>query len=406
MQIPKGTKVMKVEIVKGRAEGSVSAPPSKSAAHRALICSAFCEKEITEIKGIYPSEDILATIDCLKAFGAEIDIEKDVARIKGVNINACKGGTLLCRESGSTLRFFIPLCAINGKSFTLKGSEKLISRPLSVYEELFAETGIFFEKHRDFIEIKGKAEFNEITVDPSLSSQFVTGLMFYSAVKGQRLIINAQSDFTSKPYIEMTAEILKKFGVKVSVGNDNVIVDGLLRSPKTFEVEGDWSGAAFFEAFNFIGSKVEVKGLNYNSFQGDKAFMDICSQTGKIEADLTDTPDLAPILFSLAAAKKGGVFYGTERLSYKESDRGLAMKEELEKFGTEVVIEKNKITVNPKAFHRPDEVLFGHNDHRIVMALSVLLTLTGGEINGAEAVSKSMPDFFEKLESLGIEVKK
>ena len=173
-------------------------------------------------------------------------------------------------------------------------------------------------------------------------------------------------------------------------------------------VEGDYSGAAFFAALNALGADVAITGLSPDSLQGDRVYADFFPRLcqGRPEIDIADCPDLGPILFAVAAAKNGAVFTGTRRLKIKESDRSAAMAQELDAFGTEVLVEENTVTINPVSFHRPTKILSGHNDHRIVMSLAVLLTLTGGKIEGAEAVQKSFPDFFSKLQSLGIQVQK
>ena len=169
-------------------------------------------------------------------------------------------------------------------------------------------------------------------------------------------------------------------------------------------MEGDWSGAAFLEAFNHIGGKVKINGLNEESRQGDRVCKDLFDRLDKgfAEINIEDCPDLAPILFTVAAVKNGGRFVGTKRLKIKESDRAEVMKEELSKFGAELIIEENSVTVYKRELHRPDERLYGHNDHRIVMSLAILCTLYGGEIDGCEAVNKSYPDFFRDIKILGI----
>ena len=179
----------------------------------------------------------------------------------------------------------------------------------------------------------------------------------------------------------------------------------MYRSTNT-AVEGDYSNAAFFAALNALGSAITIGGLDPDSLQGDKAYERYLEMllTGTPTIHLGDCPDLGPVLMAVAAAKNGAVFDDTRRLKIKESDRGACMAEELKKFGTDVAVYENSIVVYPTAFHAPKSALNGHNDHRIVMSLSVLLTLTGGTIEGAEAVKKSLPDFFERLKALGIEV--
>ena len=206
----------------------------------------------------------------------------------------------------------------------------------------------------------------------------------------------------------MTLQALAAFGVSARWEDDRTIFipGGQQYTAKDMAVEGDYSGAAFYGALNALGSRITVLGLAPESVQGDKVFeahMQALS-AGCPRIDLSDCPDLGPVLFAVAAANHGARFTGTRRLKFKESDRAEAMAEELSAFGARVTVEENSVSVESVAFHAPDRVLKGHNDHRIVMSLAVLLTRTGGEIEGAQAVRKSFPDFFEKLKQLGIEV--
>jgi 3-phosphoshikimate 1-carboxyvinyltransferase len=215
----------------------------------------------------------------------------------------------------------------------------------------------------------------------------------------------------------MTISAMEKFGVTAKWQNENTIFikGNQSYSPKDKEIyiEGDYSNAAFFEALNLFGGNVKIENLSKDSLQGDKVYRHFFWQLkeGTPTINISDCPDLGPILFAVAAAKNGGVFLGTSRLKIKESDRGKAMAQELEKFGIDTKIFHDEIIINSSNltggnFQKPTKALCSHNDHRIVMAEAVLLTLTGGIIEGAEAVNKSFPDFFEKLETLGIEVKK
>jgi 3-phosphoshikimate 1-carboxyvinyltransferase len=214
----------------------------------------------------------------------------------------------------------------------------------------------------------------------------------------------------SRSYIELTIKALSLFGISVRWSDDNTIyIRGSQKYvPTDLTVEGDYSGAAFIDALGVFNNDINVDGLTPDSLQGDKVYKLLFDmlKKGVPTIHISNCPDLGPILFAVAAAKHGGVFTGTKRLKIKESDRASAMAEELAKFGVSVTVYDDKTVVYPAAFHQPTEVLSGHNDHRIVMALSILLTLTGGEISGAEAVNKSYPSFFEDLKSLGIEVVK
>ena len=201
---------------------------------------------------------------------------------------------------------------------------------------------------------------------------------------------------------------MEEFGIRVTRKDVNTfyIKGSQSYKGKSLSVEGDYSNAAFFEALNLFGGNVMIKGLDEKSLQGDKIYKEYFSKIINNEEtfDLSDCPDLGPIMFAVAAAKGGGYFTGTGRLKIKESDRVAAMTEELRKFSVPVTSDDNSVTIGKAELTTPTEILYGHNDHRIVMALSVLCSVTGGKIKGAEAVAKSLPDFFDRLESLGIEV--
>ena len=212
----------------------------------------------------------------------------------------------------------------------------------------------------------------------------------------------------SRPYLELTIEALAAFGVHVSWTDDRTLfVPGRQTyHPCEMTVEGDYSNAAFFAALKLFGNEMEITGLSDASRQGDKVYLKFFEMLAKgtPTIHIGDCPDLGPILMAVAAAKNGAVFRETRRLKIKESDRGAAMAQELAKFGASVTVYEDSIVVYPASFHAPREILHGHNDHRIVMALSALLTVTGGEIEGAQAVRKSLPEYFDMLKSLGAEV--
>lgn len=401
---------MRVVIDKSTVSGKVFAPPSKSMAHRMLI-GAGLSKGKSVIKGISDSEDMKATIDCLIALGAKCELSGDVATVWGADLkNLPENPNLKCRESGSTLRFFIPLCLMSGNTeVMLSGSEYLFSRPLNVYEEICVKQGIEYKKDVASLKLKGVLKSDNFRIKGNISSQFITGLLFVLPLLKEDSTITLIPPVESLSYINLTIQALKAFGVDVKWQDEKTLYikgNQSYRAVDTF-VEGDYSNAAFFEAFNALGGNVEVKGLLEQSLQGDrvykKHFPALLKGTPTI--NISDCPDLGPVLFAIAGAKHGGVFTGTRRLRLKECDRAEAMAQELKKFGIAVAVREDSVAVYPHDFHAPDEVLDGHNDHRVVMALSVLLTLTGGEIKGAEAVRKSMPDFFEKIRSVGAEVK-
>ncbi len=419
---------MRVKIGKGKACGTVQAPPSKSMAHRLLICAGLAEGK-SVIHGIAPSEDVLATIDCLHALGIRCELERDTAVVYGrrlrelyrdtaaeEKIEEPQGAenperTLICRESGSTLRFFIPICLTVGGKTAFYGSGRLMERPQSVYRKICEEQQISFCQNEKGILTEGRLQAGDFSLAGNISSQFISGLLFALPQLEADSTIRIQPPVESRSYIEMTLSALASFGIRAGWKDKNTLyVKGRQKfMPQEITVEGDYSNAAFFEALNVIGGQVSIGNLNENSLQGDRVYKRLfeeLKQRNKTEINISDCPDLGPILFTVAAAAGGGTFSGCRRLKIKESNRGEVMASELKKFGVQVHVGEDEVVVENTGIYPPETMLDGHNDHRIVMSCAVLLTLTGGEIQGAEAVTKSFPDFFEKLASLGIEVTK
>ena len=398
---------MKAFIQPGTARGTVTAPPSKSMAHRLLICAALAQGE-SIVRRVDRSEDILATADCLSALGASLTWEESTVRVRGTDLRLSAPAVLRCRESGSTLRFMIPLCLLSGSPMLLEGSEKLLSRPLSVYEELCRNQGLRLDHTENGLQAEGRLSPGEYAVSGGVSSQFISGLLFALPLLSSGSVIRLLPPVESRSYLALTLQALQDAGVRVSWMDEYTLAvpgNAVFRVQDT-EVEGDYSNAAFFDAFNCIGGNVTVTGLRSDSLQGDRICREYFTHlaSGSAELDLTDCPDLAPVLFAAAALCHGAVFTGTRRLRFKESDRGAVMAQEMAKFGIILNVEGNRITVPSGILHKPQEPLFSHNDHRIAMALSLLCTRTGGEIDCAEAVRKSFPAYWDRLRSLGIDV--
>lgn len=408
------------------ARGRIQAPPSKSMAHRLLLCAGL-STGTSVISNVDLSHDIMATLDCLRALGAEVACEDSRVIICGVDPGEISHPAVLpCRECGSSLRFMIPLCLLSGQENRLTGSSTLFKRPLSIYEDICKEQNLYFDKKEGSLTVAGKLSAGQYVFRGNISSQFVTGLLFALPLLKGSSTIRLLPPVVSRPYIDMTLHALSQFGVKTAIAPSARREDSSLRAllpdaatlpleihvpggqryvPRDLEVEGDYSNAAFFEALNLLGGDVQVEGLNENSLQGDKILRRYFPQLqeGFAHVDLSDCPDLGPVLMALAAALHGGRFTGTKRLSYKESSRGAAMKQELGRMNVRVDVSENEIVVHP-GMSRPQEILCGHNDHRIVMSLAVLLSVTGGSLSGAEAVAKSLPDFFDRLSRLGIKM--
>ena len=373
-----------------------------------LICAGLSNEKST-IRGISLSEDVKATLDCLSPLGAQYSVNGDTIEICGSEMKKAKQTLeFFCRESGSTLRFFIPLALITGKRSIFYGSETLLSRPLSVYQGICREQDLLFIQEKNRLITEGPLKADTFKVQGNISSQFISGLLFALPLLKRDSQISITQPIESHSYIDLTLSVMRQFGIEVEWKNERTLTipGGQKYSPTCASVEGGYSNAAFFEALNVLGGNVRISGLNENSVQGDRIYSKYFQmlKKGTPSINISDCPDLGPILFALAAANHGGIFTGTRRLKMKESDRGMAMAQELRKFGVTVTVNDDNIVVYPKEFHKPTEALSGHNDHRIVMALSTLLTLFGGEIEGAEAVNKSFPDYFEKLTQIGIEV--
>ena len=395
---------MTVTISKTDYRGTVVAPPSKSAAHRHLICAGLAEGT-SVIRGISESEDMKATLDCLAALGATWTKNGDTVTVVGADPRKRRKATFPCRESGSTLRFFLPLCLLSEKEAVMIGSDTLLHRPLGVYEEICLSQGLVFDRTETGLTVAGPLDGGHFRVAGDISSQFISGLMFALPLLSGYSVIELIPPVMSASYLAMTVEALRRFGITCEVTPDErILLPGDQQYRATdHTVEGDWSNAAFFLALNALGSELEIEGLRRDTLQGDAVIRRLLGKLGRgcPTIDIADCPDLAPILMATAAALHGVTLVHTDRLKIKESDRGAAMAEELAKFGVPVTVGDDVITVEaPTALKAPSVPICGHNDHRIVMACAVLLTRVGGVIEGAEAVNKSFPDFFDVLNTL------
>jgi len=401
---------MNITIKKSKATGTIKAPPSKSFSHRMIICAALAEGK-SVLTGFTDSQDILASLDCAKALGADFKIEGDKIYINGRKSAYLEDALLPCRESGSTLRFFIPIAIINGGKIRFTGSEKLIERGIPIYEKLLGERGVKIEKTKDAILVDGKLSGGLYEIPGNISSQFISGLLFSLPTLADDSTIKIIPPVESYPYIEMTIAVLEDFGIKIEKKSqyEFFIKGGQKYKAHDVKIEGDWSNAASLFGFNSIGGNVTVEGLNYSSTQGDKVCLDLLKKleaedAEKTEIDISDCPDLGPVLFAVAAAKNGGNFTGTKRLRIKECDRATAMQEELAKFGIKVDVMENSVLIHKGTLTKPAEIISSHNDHRIVMATALLGSVVEATIEQVEAVNKSYPEYFNNIESLGVEV--
>ena len=399
---------MKVKILPSKTSGEVSAPPSKSFAHRYLIGSVLSRGKCV-INNIADSDDISATLSCIEQLGGSVTKDGNIVTVIPTNEKQIENAVFDCKESGSTLRFFIPVVlATCAKNCTFLGSERLLARGIKEYEKLFENSDVKIKSDEKSIEVNGTLSAGNYEISGEVSSQYTTGMLFALSVLDGKSTLKITGNAESRAYVDMTIKVLKDFGADITETEKNFFeINGKGRlSPGEFTVEGDWSNAAFLIALSRLVGTISVSGLNENSVQGDRfctaAFDALDGENAEI--DLKDCPDLAPILFAYAAYKNGGKFINTRRLRVKESDRANVMAEELKKFGANVKVYENSVEIEKTQLKPPIVPLCGHNDHRIVMALSVLAAVLGAEIDGAEAVNKSYPDFFRVIKKAGVNV--
>ncbi len=403
--------------------GEVTAISSKSDAHRLLIASALSDRP-TSISCNARSADITATVNCLNSLGADIKFVDGGISVKPIKEKR-KSAVLDCNESGSTIRFLLPVAAALGTNTEFTGGGRLPERPLSPLREQMEAHGVVFSPINVFpVKISGEMVSGEFTIKGNISSQFITGLLFALPLLNGNSVINVIPPVESRPYIDMTLNTLKKFGITVTEENNSFFIPGGQKyaSPGTVESEGDWSNSAFFLTAGAVSGRVTVTGLDVSSVQGDKQILTILKEMGAeitvdqgsitvkkgdlhgINIDARNIPDLVPIISVAAAAANNGktVITGAERLKIKESDRLTAVYESLKALGVDISKTDDGLVINKTGIVGGGAVI-GYNDHRMVMALSVLSAVSSDDIilRGAEAVNKSYPNFFEDFSSLG-----
>lgn len=390
-------------------KGTVSAPPSKSVAHRLLICAAL-SSGTSEISGLSLSKDIIATIDALKSLGAEITVEGNTALVKGIN-SITKSATIDCNESGSTLRFLIPIATALGVSTTFLGRGKLPERPITPYLEELTKKGIAFDYNNSMpFSVLGKLKAGTFSLAGNISSQFITGLLFALPLLDGDSEIALTSKLESKPYVDITIDCLSKFGVSITETEQGYYIKGNQKySSADIKVEGDYSQAAFLYVANALGSDIEINNLNTSSFQGDKKIIEIVKKiryNNKMKAfdvDGCDIPDIVPILTVLACFCEGtSRIYNVARLRIKESDRLESISSCINKIGGSVTTTEDSLIINGIDSFTGGEV-DSFNDHRIAMSMAVCATRCKKPliIKNASCVEKSWPDFFEQYKKLG-----
>ena len=391
--------------------GTVGAIASKSMAHRLLICAALSEGH-SQIRCETLSEDIMATARCLRALGCDLSYTGGVfyATTAARPLRA----TMDCGESGSTLRFLLPVIGALGVTARLELSGRLPSRPLSpLYEELCAHGMTISPQGSSPLLLSGKLRGGDYTLRADVSSQFISGLLFALPLCEEDSHLHLTGRRESASYVEMTLQALKTYGIKIVSTPDGYSIPGKqkYRSPGIATVEGDWSNAAFWLSAAALGAPVSITGLDTESLQGDKmvtaALAQITDSGTKTMIDAQDIPDLVPILSVVAAAqKKTTVIYNAQRLRLKESDRLETTSALLRAIGANVTVTEDGLRIkgDPEGLHTATVDAAG--DHRIAMAAAIASTVAGDiTILGAEAVNKSYPAFFDDFRRLGGVVK-
>lgn len=420
-----------IEITPKILTGSLEIPPSKSVSHRAIISAGLAKGE-SVISNVLMSLDMIATCDAMTALGASIAYQEEqngrfTLTIQGCDPLALATETIQCNESGSTLRFIVPIVLLQPKRAVITGKGRLVTRPMKPYYEIFAEKAIKYEhleKNQDLpLAMEGSLTPGVYKIDGGVSSQFITGLMFALPLLAGDSVIELTSKLESKPYIDITLDVLKHFGIEIVNDNDQrfLITGNQAYTPGNYRVEGDFSQGAFWLVAGTIGEMMDCRDLNNASHQGDKVIVDILkemggeisvaadrlivkkSQTQGTVIDVSQCPDLVPILGVVGSLSKGvTTIVNGERLRFKESDRLMATADVLNKLGGNI-----EETADGLVIHGVDGFTGGHveshNDHRIAMAVAIASICADDKVilDGAEAVNKSYPHFWEDFTAMG-----
>ncbi|MDB5197520.1 MAG: 3-phosphoshikimate 1-carboxyvinyltransferase [Flaviaesturariibacter sp.] len=411
--------------------GSITAPTSKSSMQRACA-AALIKRGKTTLYNPGASADDLAALDIIRQLGASVIARGETLLIESTGI-APKTGSIHCGESGLSVRMFTPIAALSDQKIHITGSGSLVTRPLSFFDEILPKVQVTCESNNGFLPltVKGPLQPGNITLDGSLSSQFLTGiLMAYAASSASDITVNV-TNLASKPYIDLTLKVMQEFGLPVPINNEykSFYFPGEPEPAKKHEelsytVEGDWSGGAFLLVAGAIAGSLEVKGLDVFSSQADKAILQALMQAGvsmSVEAqkigvrqsllkafhfNATDCPDLFPPLVALASYCEGKtVIEGVRRLAHKESNRALTLQEEFGKLGVAIQLQDDVMIIDGGK-RLTGGTVSSHSDHRIAMACAIAALQASATIyiKGAEAVNKSYPQFWQHLSSIGATV--
>lgn len=418
-----------LKIIPSKLKGSVKIPPSKSMAHRAIICAALSDG-ICRIDNIDYSDDIIATINAMNSLGATIEKHDDYIEVVGIykNINKIKENRIIdCNESGSTLRFLVPISLLFKGSNKFIGKGNLGKRPLTTYYNIFNDQGIkySYEENNLNLVVDGELKPGVFEVEGNISSQFITGLLFALPLLNGDSKIIITKEMESKGYIDLTLKAISDFGIEIINNNySEFIIKGNQKyNARNYRVEGDYSQAAFFLCADGLGNNVVCRDLDLNSLQGDKEIIDILERmnvvfnaneiglSGEVNGELISTvidgsqcPDIIPVLSAVSALSKGTTeIINAGRLRIKECDRLSAVTSELKKLGAQIIEKEDGLVITGVEKLQGGVEVWSHKDHRIAMTLAIASTMCKKPIiiKDYECVAKSYPSFFEDFKALG-----
>ena len=406
-------KFMDIRITPSKLNGTVSVPSSKSITHRMLICAGLADG-ISVIRNISFSKDIHATINAMKALGAEFEINGSSVTVTGIGRKSAENAVIDCCESGSTLRFMIPVAAVLGTAAEFRGQGRLPQRPITPYIREMSDKGITFNYDNTMpFSISGKLKGGKYCLEGDISSQFITGMLLALPLAENDSEIIMTSPLQSKPYADMTVRCLENFGIEINETDNGYYIKGNQHyKPYNTAVEGDYSQAAFFFVADAIGNNVKISNLADESIQGDKKIVEIISalcynnsgnEKSVYSVDAENIPDLVPVLAVLCSLSgKTSEITGIQRLKIKESDRIISTADMINSLGGKAIPSDDSLLI------KPVESFIGGTvdscgDHRIVMSAAIAATRARGDvvILNADAVEKSYPDFFSDFNNIG-----
>jgi 3-phosphoshikimate 1-carboxyvinyltransferase len=399
-----------IKIRNSKLKGRVEVPSSKSISHRAIICASLCSEGESILHNLTLSDDIEATIEGMNQLGAEISMCGDKAYIRRNNMLS-QIPVIDCRESGSTLRFLIPIGLVLYQNISFYGSQKLLERPLDVYYDIFNKQSIEYTVNDRSLDISGKLLSGTYEIPGNISSQFISGLLFSLPLLDDDSEIIITDGLESRAYVDLTIDVLNKFGITIVQKNENSLYIPGKQSYKScdYTIECDYSQAAFFLVANELGNEIECVGLNIDSLQGDREIINIIRKfkehSDEVVIDASQVPDLVPIVTVLAALREGctTVITNAQRLRLKESDRLKAISTEMNKLGASIKETEDGLIIYGKKELKGGVIVNSWHDHRIAMSLAIAATNCKEEITLYDhmAVNKSYPNFWQDFRNLG-----